>query len=63
ATQALEIRLHSQSLSAGQPGESIRITQKDVLALCPFVEEDRPLENELRGLCTGIQQRRWQLYK
>ncbi|MGH8401843.1 MAG: HAL/PAL/TAL family ammonia-lyase [Gammaproteobacteria bacterium] len=62
ATQALEIRLRSQSLSAAQFGESIRATQKNVLALCPFVEEDRPLENELRGLCAGIQERRWQLY-
>ncbi len=60
--QALEIRRRLLSLPAGQPGESIRATQQEVLTLCPFVEEDRPLENELRSLCAAIQQRRWSLY-
>ena len=60
--QAIEIRMRSQSLLTGQPGASIRVTQQDVLTLCPFVDEDRPLESELRSLCAGIQQRRWNLY-
>ncbi|MDE2091926.1 MAG: aromatic amino acid lyase [Gammaproteobacteria bacterium] len=62
ACQAIEIRVRSQSLLTGQPGASIRATQQDVLTLCPFVNEDRPLESELRALCAGIQQRRWNLY-
>lgn len=60
--QAIEIRVRTQSLLTGQPGESIRGTQQDVLTLCPFVDEDRPLEGELRSLCAAIQQRRWRLY-
>lgn len=60
--QAIEIRMRTQSLLTGQPGEPIRVTQQDVLTLCPFVDEDRPLEGELRSLCAAIQQRRWRLY-
>ncbi|EQD52825.1 Phenylalanine/histidine ammonia-lyase [mine drainage metagenome] len=62
-TQALEIRTREKTLAPGQPGDAIRTTQSDVLTLCSFVEEDRPLENELRGLCECIRQRRWSLYQ
>jgi hypothetical protein len=34
----------------------------DVFGLCPFVEEDRPLEHELRRLCAAISERRWTIY-
>jgi len=60
--QAIEIRVRSQSLLMDQRGAAILDTLQDVLGLCPFVDEDRPLENELRSLCTGIRQRRWHLY-
>jgi len=60
--QAIEIRVRSQSLLKGQCGAAILDTLQDVLGLCPFVDEDRPLENELRSLCAGVRQRRWHLY-
>ncbi|MHB1544773.1 MAG: HAL/PAL/TAL family ammonia-lyase [Gammaproteobacteria bacterium] len=62
-SQALEIRTRKRSFSAGQPSDAIRMIQSDVLTLCAFVEEDRPLESELRELCAGIRQKRWSLYQ
>lgn len=62
ASQALEIRRHMQSLPHGRASQAILDTQQDVLTLCPFVEEDRPLESALRKLCEAVRQRRWTLY-
>ncbi|MGA9852068.1 MAG: aromatic amino acid ammonia-lyase [Gammaproteobacteria bacterium] len=62
ATQALEIRRRVKSLPEDRSSKTILDMQQDVLGLCPFVEEDRPLESELRGLCAAIGQRRWQIY-
>jgi histidine ammonia-lyase len=61
--QAIEIRVRSRSLPASQLSASIRSTLNDGLTLCPFVDEDRPLESELRVLCAEIRQRRWHLYQ
>ena len=61
-TQALEIRFRSSTLPPGQPSSAVLATQHEVLKVCPFVDEDRTLEHELRSLCACIRQRRWHLY-
>lgn len=62
AVQALEIRRRRHNRPPRRLQESIRSMHDDVLTLCPFVEEDRPLEQELRRLCSAVGSRRWNLY-
>jgi len=60
--QALEIRRRRGELPAAGVDGDIRAMRDDVFGLCACVEEDRPLELELRRLCAAIKQRRWTLY-
>lgn len=60
--QALEIRCRSGGLLAAGIDADIRAMRDDVFSLCACVEEDRPLEFELRRLCDAVKQRRWVLY-
>lgn len=62
ACQALEIRRRNQDLPGTVVSTVIRAMGEDVFSLCPFVEEDRPLEHELRQLCSAVRARRWDLY-
>jgi len=62
AVQALEIRRRHGNRPPTRMDASIRAMHDDVLGLCPFVEEDRPLEHELRRLCAAVGGRRWTLY-
>jgi len=62
AVQALEIRRRKGNRPPARMQADIRAMHDDVLTLCPFVEEDRPLEQELRRLCAAVGARRWTLY-
>ena len=62
AAQALEIRHRRGSRAPARMELAIRAMTDDVFTLCPFVEEDRPLEHELRRLCAAVRERRWSLY-
>ena len=62
AAQALEIRHRKGARAPNHMPTDIRALHDQVFALCPFVEEDRPLEQELRALCAAIGERRWALY-
>ncbi|MGD8573902.1 MAG: aromatic amino acid ammonia-lyase [Gammaproteobacteria bacterium] len=63
AAQAVELRLRAGEL----PAEDIHsgplgAMHQEILQLCAFVDEDRPLEQDLRRLVAAIRQRRWRLY-
>lgn len=62
ASQALEIRERRHARAPRRMQPEINAMHRDVFTLCPFVEEDRPLERELRSLCAAIGERRWTLY-
>ncbi|HEY1774090.1 MAG TPA: aromatic amino acid ammonia-lyase [Gammaproteobacteria bacterium] len=62
ASQALEIRRRKHARAPSHMQADISAMHDDVFALCPFVEEDRPLEHELRSLCAAIGERRWPIY-
>ena len=62
AVQALEIRRRQGKRAPARMPEDIRAMHDDLFTLCPFVEEDRPLEHELRSLCAAVRTRRWALY-
>ena len=61
-SQALEIRRRHRELPGAAAGAPIASMRDDVLSLCPYVEQDRPLEHELRRLCEAVKQRRWTIY-
>ncbi len=61
-SQALEIRRRRGDLPASGMADEVSAMHKAVLDVCAYVEEDRPLEQELRSLCAAIRQRRWKLY-
>jgi histidine ammonia-lyase len=62
AAQALEIRRRHGKRPPSHMQPDIHAMHDDVFKLCPFVEEDRPLEHELRALCAAIGGRRWPIY-
>ncbi|MDE2234179.1 MAG: aromatic amino acid lyase [Gammaproteobacteria bacterium] len=62
ASQALEIRRRQHELPAAATTGEVAIMRNDVLGICACVEEDRPLEQDLRHLCAALRQRRWKLY-
>ena len=62
AAQGLEIRRRHGSRAPARMESAIRDMTDDVFTLCPYVEEDRPLEHDLRRLCAAVRERRWQLY-
>jgi histidine ammonia-lyase len=63
ASQALEIRRRKGARKPAHMQPDISAMHDDVFSLCPFVEEDRPLEHELRALYAAIGARRWALYE
>ena len=62
AAQALEIRHRQRKRAPARMEAAIRTMHDDVFSLCAFVEEDRPLDHELRRLCEAVRERRWDLY-
>jgi histidine ammonia-lyase len=63
ASQALEIRRRKGARRPAHMQPAISAMHDDVFGICPFVEEDRPLEHELRALYAAIGARRWALYE
>jgi histidine ammonia-lyase len=62
AAQAMEIRRRQGKRRPAGMDPALAAMCSDVFTLCPFVEEDRPLEQELRRLCTAVGERRWNIY-
>ncbi|MGF1688562.1 aromatic amino acid ammonia-lyase [Photobacterium japonica] len=62
ATQALEIRLRRNELNDQHLSLALKTMHETVLSEFSFVEEDRPLEHDLRHFIERIQQQHWALY-
>ncbi|GAA4360628.1 aromatic amino acid ammonia-lyase [Kangiella marina] len=60
--QAVQIRINSEELSADSLSDSISSTLEQVFKTFQLVDEDRPLESELRHFVDLIQQRHWKTY-
>lgn len=63
ACQGVELRLKDGELDSGEFGEALRDTLSGVREISPWLDEDRALESELRGLVAGIQRADWPLYE
>ena len=57
AAQAIELRLLSGELTREQVGESLLGFQTQVFALSPFLENDRPLDRDLRHVVEALRER------
>ncbi|WP_299019762.1 histidine ammonia-lyase [uncultured Photobacterium sp.] len=62
ATQALEIRKRRNELDEQNMSLALKTMNELVLSEFSFVEEDRPLEHDLRHFMARIQQQHWMLY-
>ncbi|GAD88477.1 histidine ammonia-lyase [Vibrio halioticoli NBRC 102217] len=62
SVQALEIRRRHNELDDGHLSSNLKSIRDAVLSEFEFVEEDRPLEHDLRHFMARIQQRHWPLY-
>ncbi|GAA5215089.1 aromatic amino acid ammonia-lyase [Corallincola platygyrae] len=62
AKQSLELRLRRGELTEVQLTPSMLKMKQQLDALCPFLDEDRPLEHTLRATVSLIQQQEWALY-
>ncbi len=62
AGQALELRNRSEDEEMPQVAERLESMWQECQAEFPFLDEDRPLEADLRRFVSLIQQKRWDLY-
>ncbi|KLV04246.1 histidine ammonia-lyase [Photobacterium aquae] len=62
ATQAIELRRRQEELDDRQMSFALKTMNEMVLSEFRFVEEDRPLEPDLRHFVSRIQQQYWTLY-
>ncbi|RDX36985.1 aromatic amino acid lyase [Kangiella sp. HD9-110m-PIT-SAG07] len=60
--QAVQIRINHQQLEAASLSDPIQTTLHEVFEKFELVDEDRPLENELRHFVTLIQNQHWSTY-
>lgn len=60
--QAMEIRLRCGEISESEIVPAIRQMQESVTEICPFIDEDRALDGQLRRLTDLVRQRHWPLY-
>ena len=63
AAQGLELRLRSGELQRQELTPGIISFLDSLREVSPFIEEDRPLEDELRALCSAIRSEKWSLYE
>jgi len=63
SAQALNLRLISGELDKETVGPALTRFMQSTLSEAPFVEEDRPLDKNLRHLVEQIKNRKWELYK
>ncbi|MCK6264369.1 aromatic amino acid ammonia-lyase [Vibrio sp. ZSDE26] len=61
-TQAIEIRKRHNELDEHHMSDNLKMIRDAVLSEFQFVDEDRPLEKDLRHFIERIQQRHWPLY-
>ena len=63
--QAIELRRRDFSEDEGLAAMSVGVRdfEQSIMANFLFLEEDRPLEHELRGMVDMIQHRHWSLYE
>ncbi|WP_428799718.1 HAL/PAL/TAL family ammonia-lyase [Vibrio kyushuensis] len=62
STQAIEIRKRHNELDEHHMSDNLKMIRDAVLEEFEFVNEDRPLENDLRHFISQIQNRHWPLY-
>lgn len=60
--QAVQIRIHNKELDPDSLSETVSTTLREVFETFSLVDEDRPLEHELRHFVTLIQQQHWSTY-
>ncbi|GAA0208641.1 aromatic amino acid ammonia-lyase [Kangiella japonica] len=60
--QAVQIRINQQELNSESLSDTIQNTLSEVFAEFSLVDEDRPLEAELRQFVSHIQNQRWTTY-
>ncbi|WP_371923126.1 HAL/PAL/TAL family ammonia-lyase [Agarivorans sp. TSD2052] len=60
--QALTLRIQQGELREETLNRELKATYKQVMAEFKLVEEDRPLEAELRQVVEQLKQRKWELY-
>lgn len=63
STQALELRLHQKDFPAHNLTLPVATMKNDLFAYFAFVDEDRPLEADLRHTVSLIQQQHWPLFR
>ncbi len=63
AMQAVRLRVHQGELAEDGLNDGVRAMLEDFRRHFPEVQEDRPLEQELRQLLEHIRARRWSLYE
>lgn len=61
-TQGVLLRERAGGEAGGRLAPGVAPFLREVSRHTPFLDEDRPLEAELRGLCGLIQQEHWELY-
>lgn len=61
-SQGLEIRLRNAELKENTLSEGVRTMKSEVFKYFEFVDEDRPLEANLRQMLALIQNQHWSLY-
>ncbi|MNL33262.1 Histidine ammonia-lyase [compost metagenome] len=63
SAQALNLRMISGELDKETVGSTLTHFMQSTLSEAAFVEEDRPLDKNLRHLVEQIKNRKWELYK
>jgi len=62
ATQALVLRQRQNELDEGHLSPALQVMVESVLKDFEVIDEDRPLENDLRLFISKIQQQSWKTY-
>lgn len=60
--QALELRRRDDEMVSPHISTELEAMWRDCQAAFAFLDEDRPLETELRQFLSLIQEKRWELY-
>lgn len=61
-SQGLEIRMRQGDLTEAQLSSGIKSFKESIFGYFDFIEDDRPLESDLRKTVNFIQERAWELY-
>jgi histidine ammonia-lyase len=61
--QALTLRIQQGELALDSLSEDLKAGYLEMMEQFQLVEEDRPLEAELRQVMADLRQRKWELYR